>query len=187
MKVTGYDTNPYTTTLLKSFINEYEMPIELKEEDFSQADLGKDKFDTVLLGQSLVHAPSKKAAHAVINKAVDAVKPGGHLWFRAGGNHGSGYQEIRYLAQFYPEIRQLDNDTFDAPCSCSGEYKIEPHLFLDPIETLTLFARNNMHIVHTQIITQEGKENIMYGENWNPGMPAPDLGGMITILAQKPS
>ncbi|HEY5600711.1 MAG TPA: methyltransferase domain-containing protein, partial [Patescibacteria group bacterium] len=85
MNVTGYETSQPAIKVVKSLKQIFNLPIEIKEEDFAAADLGKNIYDTVFLAQTLVHSPSEEAAFELINKAIKALKPCGRIWIRTSG------------------------------------------------------------------------------------------------------
>lgn len=186
MHVTGYEINPNNLILIRTLQKEYDLPIDIRGQDIVEADLGKEQYDTVILGQTFVHFSSKEQALKVLAKSIDAMRPGGYLWLRAGGKSSSTFEDLHYYSLDYPqEVKKVDNDVYMAPCNCSGERIIEPHLFFDPLELPLFVSKTGLKIVHTQIIPQEGKTNIMYGQDWNRSQEPPRLGGMITLIAKK--
>jgi len=187
MQVTGYEIEPDPLALMRGVIDRYGISsIDLREENVREADLGQELFDTVIMAQTFVHFPSKQAAFDVLHKSISALKKGGHLWFRAAGTHDEAYEELSSYARHGSYgITQVNEDVFMAPCSCSGEMKMEPQLFLEPMEVTKVFADNNMTLVHTQLAPQEGQANIMYGEDFNRSQRPPLISGHITILARK--
>jgi SAM-dependent methyltransferase len=108
MTVTGYDINPKVVARLNGLVEAYPfLPIEVKQEDIVSADLGHEKYDTVLLGQTFIHFPSKDLAYAVLDKAIDSLKPGGHLWIRAAGKEASSYEEMQEASEYgFLELRK---------------------------------------------------------------------------------
>ena len=70
MSVTGYDTNPKAHELANALKDAFGIPIEVKTENFGEADLGENTYDTVLLAQVLLHSPSEEAAFNVLGKAI---------------------------------------------------------------------------------------------------------------------
>lgn len=187
MHVTGYEINPNALATIRAIQEEYGLPIDIREQDITKADFGKEQYNTVLLGQTFNHFPSKELALRVLDRAIEAVKPGGHIWLRAGGKSSSAFVEDlpNYSLDYPQEVRRVDDNVYMAPCSCSGERIIEPHLFFDPLELPLFVSKRGLKIVHTQVIPQKGKMNIMYGEDWNKSQEPPRLGGMITLIAKK--
>lgn len=186
MDVVGYEIDPDKLTAVRVMQEAYNLPIDIKEEDITEADFGKERYDTVILGQTFSHFPSKKQALSVLEKAIETIKPGGHIWIRAGGKRDSSFEELHWNSLAFPgEVTKVDDDIYMAPCNCSGEWRVEPQLFFDPLELPFFVSEKGLKIVHTQIISQEGRMNIMYGENWNRSSTPPRLGGMITLIAKK--
>lgn len=186
MAVTGYETDPNALVIMRAIKKSYDLPIDIKAEDINTADFGTKLYDTVLLGQTFIHFPSKAEALTVLAKAITAIKPGGHLWLRAGGIYDESFEDLHKFQYLYPdEVWQLNEDVFIAPCSCSGEVRLEPQLFLDPIELLVNIANQGMRFVHTQIIPQRDHANIMYGEDFRKGSTPNMVRGLITALAQR--
>lgn len=184
MRVTGYEVDQNALKFMTSLIEGYGLPIDVKTKDIRKADLGRDRYDTTLMAQTFNHFSSKREAFAVIVKAIEATKPNGYVWIRAGGKEDSAFEELLWYANDYPEVTKVDDDVYMAPCSCSGERKIESQLFFDPMELLHFLAKNGLRIIHTQVIPEIGRKNIMFGEDWEKGQIV-DIGGMITIIAQK--
>ncbi len=186
MHVTGYEIDPNNLILIRAIQKEYDLPIDIKEQDITEADLGKEQYDTVILGQTFAHFSNKEQALKVLEKAIEAIKPGGHIWLRAGGKSSSAFEDLHDYSLDYPqEVQRVDNNVYMAPCSCSGERIIEPQLFFDPLELPLFVGEKGLKIVHTQIIPEKGKMNIMYGEDWNRLQEPARLGGMITLIAKK--
>lgn len=186
MEVIGYEVDENAIAIMGTIKEAYDLPIEIRDEDIIQAYFGEEEYDTVLCGSTFAHFPSKTSAFHVLGKAVDAIKVGGHIWIRAGGKYDSSFGELkRYVYEYPAEVKKIDDDVYLAPCECSGERKIEPQLFFDLMELLYFIAKNGLKIIHTQIIPEEGKQNIMFGEDFNRSQTKTGLGGMITILAQK--
>lgn len=165
MEVTAYETNHAMVKAMSAVAENFDLPIAILSEDVRTADFGKNIYDTVILGQTFVHFESREEAFTVLEKAIDAVKPGGHIWFR--GN-GKGDPEDNTREDFYIHT-----------CHCSGEMKIEPHLFFDPAELIHHLSNKGINIVHMQMgemvtVPKKPKEapkkrpNIMYGEDWDP-------------------
>lgn len=186
MSVTGYEIDPNYLIIIRAMQKEYNLPIDIREQDITEADFGKEQYDTVILGQTFSHFPSKKQALNVLKKSIEALKTGGHIWLRAGGKSDSSFEDLHWNSlDFSGEVRKVDKDVYMAPCNCSGEWRIEPQLFFDPLELPFFVSEKGLKIVHTQVIPEEGKMNIMYGEDWNRSQTPPRLGGMITLIAKK--
>lgn len=186
MEVTGYDTSDRAVRILRGLVKAYPfLPIEVRQEDIIKANLGHEEFDTVMLGQTFIHFPNKALAFTVLDKAGDALKPGGHLWVRAGGKEDCSYEEMKKEAgHSFSDTERIDDDVFTRACGCSGEYKSEPQLFFAQTELLEYFLRQGFKITHSQLMPEAWQANIMYGEDWMPDVPIPQA-GIVTILAQK--
>jgi len=152
MEVTAYETNPAFVRAMKAVVKNFDLPIAVLSEDVRTADFGQDIYDTVIIGQTFAHFESREEALEVLDKAIDALRPGGCIWFR--GN-GKGDPEDSISKDFYMHT-----------CACSGEMKIEPHLFFDPLELAHYIRETGIKIVHAQMVPEHGKVNIMYGEDW---------------------
>jgi 2-polyprenyl-3-methyl-5-hydroxy-6-metoxy-1,4-benzoquinol methylase len=178
--------NDMATKLKESLPNFNMTALEL---DAIEQDLPGGEFDLVILDY-LNHLPSQEATYAVFDKAIKALKPGGYIWARGTSKQSSMYEQAIYEASrpsFYgqTELWAESEHVIWMPCFCSGDYKIEPTVFFDPLDFQIFFAQAGCNIVHTQTIERDGAPNIMYGENFRPDADH-GLTGMITVLAQKP-
>jgi len=160
MEVAAYETNPAYVRAMKAVAENFDLPISVLNEDVRTADFGKNKYDTVILGQTFAHFESREEAFKVLDKAIDAVKPGGHIWFR--GN-GKGYD----IEGQTPSLNG-SKEHYMNTCSCSGEKRMEKHLFFDPFELIEYMSEKGIKVAHTQMAPERGKTNIMYGEDWEP-------------------
>lgn len=186
MAVTGYETQREAIKIINLVKTAYGLPINLKTEDVQQTELGKDIYDTVLLGQTFVHFPSKAAAFHTIEKVINVLKPNGHLWLRAVGKESGTFRELEEQAVAYPwEVRKIDDDVYEAPCGCSGIYIEEPCLFFDAMELLYFLNSQHLRTIYSQLGLEKGRANIMFGEDWAKNIPPDTQFGFITILAQK--
>lgn len=195
MSVTGYETIPstaaHTTGLYEKLKNEFpEISCAVLDQDFMEAEVEEEAFDTVLLAHTLHHVPSKREGYRIIDKAWQALKPAGTIWIRAAGKMDQSYWGMRQDAWRYPgQIRIVDNDVIEHPCTCSGEYKIEPSLFFDQMDLLRYMAAvKGGRVLHNRMIPQEDRHNIMFGEDFNRENGNNIwYSGTLTILAQKPA
>lgn len=185
MHVTGYETDPNALKVMRTLQASYDLPIDIREKDIRTADFGLAQYDTVMIGQTFAHFADKKDAIAVFHKAIDALRPRGHLWIRTGTKADSSYEELDWLRYSCPEVTKVNDDVFMAPCICSGEYKIEPQLFFETGEIPQLLSERGLTIVHMQSMPEKGRENIMYGEDWRDEYSWDKVGGMVTVLARK--
>lgn len=185
MDVTAVDNDPRAVAELpnlQALVSASGGTIEAVEADMMTAEFGDQQYDTVIMDKNFVHVPSKESALHVIDKGWAALKPEGHIWVRAGGKADYNYEHLRWQQGKVEEPA----DVLEELCGCSGELRYDPVLFFGQTDLLQYFAHLGGRIVHSQLIPQEGHMNIMYGEDHNGGMYTPQ-GGMITILAQKPS
>lgn len=172
MNVTAYDNNPVFVKALEVIASNFDLPISVINEDVRAADFGEGKFDAVILGQVFTHFGSRDEAFDVIYKAIKALKTNGKIWFR--GN-GPGYDGVD------GETKSFNgrNEHYMNSCDCSGEIRMEPHLFFDPAELVSRIGKRGVNIVHMQMgkmvtVPKNPKEepknrpNIMYGEDWDP-------------------
>lgn len=186
MKPTAYEVDPNPIKAVTLLKQGYGFPITIVEEDITKSDLGNEEYDTVMLGQTFVHFESKARALHTLQKAVQSLKPGGHIWVRAGTKEDSSYKDLDEYKSVYPmEVAQLDKDVFLAPCTCSGEYRIDPQLFFDPLDIPVFLSSQGLRVVHTQLIPETGRANIMYGEDWHSEQTHNKINGLATVLAQK--
>jgi len=189
MKVTGIDNDPIKVQQANELASQMApaLPFELKAHqlDALNEPLPEGPYDTVLLSH-LVHIDSKQKAFDIFDKALEVLKPGGSIWVRGAGKESYSYWDLSYqaLTGRDPNIRMLDQDVIVHPCDCSGEYRVEPTLFFDPLDLVNYFSQSGCQIIHSQTIPTEDKMNIMYGEDYNPEYPML-VGGMVSILAQK--
>ena len=178
MEVTGYDSNWTVATSVRKLVKAYPfLPITVKNRDVRTADLGRSEFDTAILGDTFAHFLNRESAYTVMNKALVALKPGGHLYVRATGVMDSEYDKLVKGGM------QIGDHLMEAACRCSGELKFEPHLFFEQTEILQHLIEQGLEIVHSQVLPQKGQVNIMYGEDAPEGRVS--QGGRITVIAQK--
>lgn len=164
MEVTVYETNPAFVRAMKAVVKNFDLPIAVLSEDVRTADFGQNIYDTVILGQTFAHFESREEALEVLDKAIDALKPGGCIWFRGNGK-GDSANEGQMSNSYFNPFQEIE-DTYMNTCNCSGEIKIEAHLFFDPLELARHINERGLKIVHTQMVPEPGKVNIMFGENW---------------------
>ncbi len=172
MHVTSYEANSHIAKVMRAVANSLNFPITVQNKDVRSANLEKDIYDTVILGEVFTHFESEKEALDVIDKAIDSVKPGGHIWLRAAGKKDSVYLELMfrsyidsYMNPFRDPDAEIEEGVCMAPCNCSGEWRMEPHLFFDPVDLVGYIAGSDVNIIHTQVLPESGKANIMYGED----------------------
>lgn len=186
MRITGYETQKEAVEIIDLVKTAYDLPIDLLAEDVLQADLGKNIYDTALLGQTFVHFPSKNAAFDTIERAVASLKPNGHLWLRVAGKESDCFRDLTRHAAAYPrEVRQIDEDVYVASCGCSGRFIEEPYLFFNATELLYFLNKQNLRVIHSQTIPARGQANIMFGEDWAKDIPSEYQIEFITVIAQK--
>jgi SAM-dependent methyltransferase len=157
MNVVGYDNNTSHLKVVSSMVQAYDLPIELREEDLELSYFGHDQYDTFIARATFNHFPSQERALAVLDRAIDALKPGGRFWLRVGGKHGTDFEEL------------------------------ENYSYFDPVELMAHVATKTQRIEHSQILPANGEMNIMFGENWREDahFPPDYEGAMVTILAEK--
>ncbi len=186
MQVVGVDNSEVQLAAVRKIKSELadflELPIDLICSDVFEEPLPEGEFDTVLLNYML-HAPSRIESLKLIEKTYASLKPGGHVLIRACGKADSGYQDM--FINPYTAVEALDEDTVAMWCDCSGETKLEPMVFLDPLDVHVKLAQLGGRIVHSQTIPTKGAVNILFGEDYRQGMEY-ETGGMITVIAQKP-
>ncbi len=180
MNVTGIDNSGNNVELLRTIAKENNLPIDVIEADVRTQYLGKNMYDTVLASQVFVHFDSKTDAFNVLENVVDALKPGGYVWVRAVGKLDDTYSELEF-----EEAERVNEDVFMMECGCSGEIKSEPTLFFGQLELPFFMAKRGLKIVHTQVMSNVGSKNIMYGEDWDMGQPYDFRHGEVTVIARK--
>lgn len=186
MNVTGIDNSSDNVKYLRAFTRSNKLPIKVRKADVITTDFGKNRYDTILLNQIFIHFPNKEAAFAVLDKVIDALKPGGHIYLRAAGKDDDAYKDYEEdLKRGAWDIKKVDDDVFLAMCGCSGEDKIEPHLFFDQLEVPGYLAGKGLTIVHTQVMPNVGAKNVLFGEDWETGQPDWHKHGMVTVIARK--
>ena len=190
MFVIGYENDPDQSSILESVLNAYDfLPIELRNENIATAELGESEYDTVLLGQTLTHQASIEDALLILDKAIAALKPGGHLWLRTGGKESDAYMEFRESAMFgYDGVQQINENVFSVMGGHGGHggHNGGYSLFFGQTELMVYLAQRGISIVHSQVVPSEGQMNIMYGEDWRKDRGI-WLGGMITLIGEKPT
>jgi len=163
------------------------VPVNFTSEttDLASAKIPEEQYDTTILGK-VIHLPSREASLQLIRGAYSTVKPGGHLWVRLAGKEASTYDELLWAERFEDEVTVLDRHVIEHPCMCSGDYRLDPTVFLDPFDPHAVLASEGARIVHSQTIPTKGRMNIMFGEDFNRDNGYLPQGGMITVIAQKP-
>ncbi|HUB94154.1 MAG TPA: class I SAM-dependent methyltransferase [Verrucomicrobiae bacterium] len=190
MHVQGIDINPTTERTVDDIVSNLgealNLDITLRVADVMQEQLGEGVFDIVLLDSVFNRFPSRAHALELIDKAYRAVKPGGHIWVRGVGKEDSGYEELCNLATWRHNVRAVDDDVILHPSGQPGQADLVPALFLDPTDLLHYFTLSGAHVVHSQVLSEVGQRNIMYGEDYLRDAPV-ETSGMVTILVQKPA
>lgn len=190
MNVVGYDLDEEQVALVNEMAKSEALPIEGKVGDIREINLGKNKFDLVILDFTFVHFGSLEEAEAVLDKAYTSLKPNGHIWVRAVGKSDECYLNLLWQAEHdSPDVEKVNNDVIKSLCDCSGELRMDPHLFFDQTHLLEYFAQKGARFVETRTIPGKPIEdpNIMYGEDWPSTRQNGEAFGTITILAQKKS
>lgn len=183
MEVMGYERNPEAATLVRAMARRHKLPIRINQTDIRNARFGHDKYDLTLMGHTFTHFDDKSAALDVMQRAINATRPGGHVWIRAAGKEDSGYQTA--LA-YYPSSLKENRDVVWQQSHCIGTDGLVPLLFFDQTEILQRFITNGMRIVHSSIMPEIGRKNIMFGEDdYQHWMASGRVNGVITLLAQK--
>ena len=185
MNVVGIDNEPVSLGAMRGMTDAFPfLSIELRDQDIVSGEIEESEYDTVILGQTLTHLASVKDAYQVLDKAIKAVKPGGHIWIRAGGTQSDAYQELMSMAdQGFEGVRKTGERSFSHPDHHFG-FGEENVVFFEQTELMQYLAQKGLKIVHSQIDPDEGKMNIMFGEDWKRGRIW--KGGMITLIGQKP-
>jgi SAM-dependent methyltransferase len=188
MEVIGYDT------IAKNVVEANEMawevdnvlPCDMKaiHGDVLDAEIPEDEYDLALLAY-IHHLPSKEEAYKLMDLAMDSLKPGGHIYYRGIGRLSSTYDELVWGSYEYDSgVSFIEDGLIEHPCACSGEYKTEPSLHLQPLQVMNYFAQNSSEIIHSQTLTRLGQWNMMFGEDFRSDVPVAE-GGMITVIARK--
>lgn len=187
MQVHGIDKddNPFAHSLAR-ISKAYNLPISVEFADLATADLGDNRYDVTMLGQFFVHFFKKQAAFEVLDRAIEATKPGGYVWLRTSGQEDDNFEKLKQEATYDPNLKVNDEVYLDW-CGCSGQLQLEPRLFFRPTDLLYRVLSRNMTLVHTEVLPRIGMKNIMYAEDdlvIHP-MAQNQKSGVITILAQK--
>ncbi|HVZ58923.1 MAG TPA: class I SAM-dependent methyltransferase [Patescibacteria group bacterium] len=186
MPVIGYDLDQHAVDLMNKMAAERALTISSHVADVTKLDLSGQQFDTVLLSSLFIHFPNREQALEVFDKAIDALKPGGHLYLRALGKADDAYEQFLSMSKYNPySYQQIDEDVLIAPCGCSGEMQLEPHLFFDQNELVQRGIQHDLRIVHSQTVPQTGAGNVMFGEDWQVESSPYKTNGMITMIGQK--
>jgi SAM-dependent methyltransferase len=191
MRVLGVDNNRLMLDELAKMIDQISgtmsLPIDLAYADVVNGPFPDIEFDTVLLSY-MFHAPSRAAYLKIIEKAYAALKPGGHLFVKMIGKEDSDYEEAGYTGPFGygGGVKVIDRDTVEKYCGCSGVMKLEPIVFIDPLDVHSKIALLGGKVLYGQTITADEKLNVMFGEDFGRDMTH-KRGGMITVIAQKPN
>lgn len=183
MEVVAVDGDREQLGVVDDFARTYNLPVRTLYEDmqtFCHTDIS-DPYHVVLMAQSTVHARSRYHAMELAYAGYDRVAPGGYFWFRAATTLDNHFETL----QSHPDARKLEETTYEVDCRCSGVSRREPVTFLDPLDIHTLLAAQGATFVHSQVLPTKGHANIMYGQDFNPGIKV-EQGGSVTVLAQKP-
>ena len=184
MEVQGYDIGVEATDIINSVAAAYDLPLHGDTADITRIGYGQSQYDMAVLSQTFVHFPSTGAAYGVIEKAAEALKPGGHMYIRAVGIHDNEFVEAE---ERWTEPSEEDPRVYYEACGCSGEWRIEPHLFFDPIELMAFLETHGMQLVYSQVAPQRGSFNVMYAEDWHIRADPNQMREMITLIARKHS
>ncbi len=182
MNVVAYDHDTEKLDFLDELIKDYDLPIQINYGDIRYVDFGTNVYDTILCVDLFVHFPSRYAVFNLLDRALTALKPGGHLFVRAVGK-----EDFRYgLYQRDPHVEVVNEDVMRAYCSCSGTYMIENHLFLGQTDLLQYFLLQGLEIVYSRIMPHIGAKNVMFGEDWHSSSGGKDRHGAITHIVKRP-
>ncbi|MBI2621425.1 MAG: methyltransferase domain-containing protein [Candidatus Levybacteria bacterium] len=202
MNVVGYEYDPTFVDLVRNMASGFNLPIELREEDITRADLGENQYDTVMLADTFFHFPSLEAAYSVIDKAINATKPSGHIYIRTFGSADYLYDQIMIESSENPEaLRSRPARAFVTHHGHHHREDVEEEpgkiLFFGQTHLLEYFQRRGLGIVYSRVIPTTGQQNLIYGKDWGKGRNNHYLerletwedqkyGGMVTVIAQKP-
>lgn len=183
MDVHGYDLDRDGVEFVNDFGAKFDIPIHAEHADVTEVDMGENLYDVVVLSQTFVHFPSTAAAYEVLDKAIHATKPGGHIYLRAVGTRDAEFTDAPNRWNAIPS--QDDPNVYYEDCACSGEWQVEPHLFLEPVELMAHLETHGIQTVHSQIAPTDGQMNVMYAEDWHVASPPGYDRQMITLIGQK--
>ena len=194
MEVVGVETNSdrvhqvnLMAAELSTVIPDFKM--QAIKADATSSEFPEGPFDTVSVDY-LNHLPSQEDAYAIFGKALGLLKSGGHIWARGAGKHSDQYadqvaESMRgSFGLGHSEVWMENENVIWSPCDCSGQLIPEPTVYFDPFDFVHYFGQAGCRLVHSQTIEGDGRMNIMYGEDFLPGVDY-TRGGMITMLAQK--
>ncbi len=190
MTVDAYEKDPVISVVLDEINNQYPRVVNVFNTDVATARLTPSYYDTVMMESVFQHFISAKDAYQVMKKGFDSLKPGGYAYLRAVGTHDSAFEWFQGAANSpYSRVEELSKNCFIGTCHCSGEEKVEPMLFFDPLELPLFWEQNGMKLVDVQILPQQDGFNIMYGETYDDGSPPENrkgmIGGFITLIGRK--
>lgn len=186
MNVVGYDTDMEDVDFINELSKAYSLPLESRLADILKTNIGTEKYDTAILSQTFVHSESKEDAFKIVKKGINSLKIGGYMYLRTIGKRDHGYDDLTEFSRRWGlDKHSTDPDIIYSFCGCSGETKIEPHLFLSEAEIMTFLGINGMRISYSQVAPSIGKVNVMYGENWHTdGIPG-EIYQMLTLIAKR--
>jgi len=184
MEVLNYETSRSLVRDANRIAKAYQLPLQAKQLDLNKLKLPTEKYHAVVLDEILAHLDSRDQALDVLERAWVATQQEGYIWVKAIGKEDDNYDERLYESNW--QIGMLvDNDVFMGTCLRGGEVEEVPFLFLNQLDLLKFFNKNQARVIRSQTIPEYGAVNIMYGEDW----PSPDAkiryNGRISILAQK--
>lgn len=184
MEVVGVDVNRAQLNDVEEFAATYGLTVRTQYEDiqtFCNTDIS-DPYHVVMMAQSTVHAESRDRALDLARAGYSRVAPGGYFWFRAATTLDGHFEKLRT----HRDARKMEETTYEVPCRCSGVVQREPVTFLDPLDIHAQLAQDGATFVHSQVLPTKGHANIMYGQDFNPGIQVKQ-GGSVTVLVQKPA
>lgn len=182
MEVFGLDINQEDVGQLNEFAQRKNLSISAQLGDVRTANLGQELYDVVILEALFVHFTDKKDVLKVLEKALAACKPGGHIWVRTPGKEDEDYKFGVEKAKYSPKTR-VNEDVYLRDCSCSEQWRPEPHFYLGQTDLLQFFLLKGAKIVHSQTMPDRRGMNVMFGEDWPNSNGRKN--GMVSILVQK--
>lgn len=201
MSVTAIDHDPHAVAELKKVAAIRELPFEVRQEDVLTTQLEANAYDLVLLNDLLIHLHSKAAAYEILDKAITAIKPGGHLFLRASGKDSDNYQDYQiastredhvilgtydYRSGGYHTAELIGPDAFTVKCfhhGGHGSVNGETFTFFEQNELLFHFITSGLRIIQANTLPTADKPNVMFGEDMDNYQ---SQYGIITLLGQNP-
>lgn len=193
MSVELLDTDPWMIENASKIAHDYQLDISTRQEDITTAKYPESAYDIIIIGEVLHHMRNKQVAYELVDRAISALKPGGHIWARTAGVNDSAFASLQNKAEHGTGDGVIITATEPGTFLVNHTHHAEGHhnhghgyadyrTFLPEPELMFRMIANGLDMVHTDFTPAKYVPNIMYGEYW-PNSSR--MNSYITVLAQK--